>query len=235
MTGPRAARVLVVEDDSRVTRLVRAVLETDGYSVRIASTGVVALEILDAWSPQLILLDIGLPGDLDGYQLCHLFRASSSASIIMLTGQGTVEDKVRGLDAGADDYLTKPFASKELLARARAVLRRSRPTEDGNRDRPIACGQWLLDPVQERVTFDGREIPLTGTEFRVLAELARNANSVVSHERLLDTVWGPECRGEIEYLRTYIRRLRSKIEDNGAPPRHIVSKTNVGYMLVTRQ
>jgi DNA-binding response OmpR family regulator len=229
LIGPK---VLVVEDDPSMRRLVQAVLESDNYTVSTATTGEEALGILDSWHPQLILLDVLFPGCVDGFELCRVFRALTSAPIIMLTGKSAIEDKVRGFDAGADDYVTKPFASKELLARARAVLRRSTPPEELEGQKPIVCGRWHIDPIQGQVSLDGREISLTSTEFRLLAELARNANSFVPHERLLEAVWGPEYRDEVQYLRTYIRRLRSKVEQDGSRFTRLLSKTNVGYMLV---
>ena len=227
MLGPRA---LVVEDEPRMLRLVRAVLESDGYEVRTAASAGDALVINDLWHPDVIFLDILLPGDLDGYELCQRFRAASPAPVIMLTGLGETGDKVKAFEAGADDYVTKPFASRELLARARAVLRRCAPPHDTLE--PIIRGAWVIDPVQKAVTLGGREIALTATEFRLLYELARHANRVVAHESLLDAVWGPEYRGEIDYLRTYVRRLRGKVEDDPSHPYRILSRVNVGYMLV---
>lgn len=213
-------------------RLVRAVLESDGYEVRTSTSADDALSINDLWRPDVIFLDILLPGDLDGYELCKRFRDASPAPVIMLTGLGETMDKVKAFDAGADDYVTKPFASRELLARARAVLRRCAPPQPQDALEPIVRGAWIIDPVQKVVLLDGREIGLTTTEFRLLHELAKNAGRVVLHESLLDAVWGPEYRSEIDYLRTYVRRLRAKVEDDPSHPRRILSRVNVGYMLV---
>ena len=226
-------RVLVVDDELKLVRLVKAVLQADGFDVDTAMEGQRGLDLLDVTRPDLVLLDILLPGGMDGYQVCREIRERSSVPVIMLTAKAQENDKIRGFAAGADDYHPKPFSSKELLARVRAVLRRSRTTEQPRSSQVVRCGDLVVDLPQRRVTVGEREVVLTATEYRLLAELAENVGKVMLHEELLSRVWGPDYRDEVEYLRAYIRYLRRKIEDDPAQPRYILSRPGIGYLLAS--
>ncbi len=221
----------MVEDEPKLARLVRSLLESDGYQVVVATTGEGALESMELAHPDLVLLDILLPGQIDGFEVCRRIRASSRIPVIMLTAKAREADRVRGLDLGADDYITKPFSSKEFLARVRAVLRRSSFQEERAGDEVVQVGVLSIDLGRRRVAAAGREVELTPTEYNLLAELARNAGKVMLHEELLARVWGPDYRGETEYLRAYIRYLRRKLEDDPAHPRYILSRPGIGYYL----
>lgn len=226
-------RVLVVDDEPKLVKLVRAVLEADGFGVLTAANGEEALRQAEEAQPDLVLLDVLLPGQLDGFQVCRAIREHSPVPVIMLTAKAQENDRLRGFDTGADDYLTKPFSSRELLARVRAVLRRSRSAEQPQGGQVITAGDLTVDLSQRRVTVKGREVVLTATEYRLLAELAQHAGKVLLHEELLSRVWGPDYRDEVEYLRAYVRYLRRKIEEDPAQPRHLISRPGIGYMLAT--
>jgi two-component system, OmpR family, KDP operon response regulator KdpE len=226
------SKVLVVEDELKLARLVRSLLEVDGYDVVAAATGEDALDMVELAGPDLVLLDLLLPGAVDGYEVCRRIRISSRVPVIMLTAKAQETDKVRGFDLGADDYITKPFSSRELLARVRAVLRRSSCQEERAGSEVVQTGDLSVDLGRRRVTVAGREVQLTPTEYNLLAELARNAGRVMLHEELLARVWGSEYREETEYLRAYVRYLRRKLEVDPAHPRHILSRTGIGYYLV---
>jgi two-component system KDP operon response regulator KdpE len=223
--------VLVVDDEPRLVSLVRHVLEAVGYRVVAALDGRSALEQAAMEQPDLVLLDILLPGEMDGYEVCRRLREFSNVPIIMLTAKAKEEDKIMGFDVGADDYLTKPFNSKELVARVRAVLRRSKPPEEIVTASNFVCGDLSINFAQRRVLVRGQEVSLTPTEYKLLHQLARSANRVMLHEDLLSKVWGPEYRDEIDYLRAYIRYLRQKVEENPSEPEYIITMTGVGYML----
>ncbi len=224
-------RVLVVDDDPKIQRVVRAILEFDGFEVETTSDGSTVLDLVDRWAPDLAILDVVLPGKLDGYQLCRQIRSRSTVPILMLTVQIQENDKIRGFDAGADDYVCKPFGSRELVARARAILRRSRTIEAALRPRIVACGDLVVDLTNNLVTVRGREVVLTATEYHLLAELARNVGSIVPHQELLKRVWGVQNEEDTESLRAYVRHLRLKIEANPSKPRYIISRPGIGYML----
>jgi two-component system KDP operon response regulator KdpE len=223
--------ILVVDDEPRLLRLVREVLLAVGYRVVAAGDGQTALEQVAIEQPDLVLLDILLPHGMDGYEVCRRIREFSDVPVIMLTAKARESDKLQGFDAGADDYLTKPFSSKELLARVRAVLRRSRHPEEVKADSDFACGTLTINFAQHRVFVDGQEVSLTPTEYELLRQLALNANCIVLHEQLLAEVWGPEYREEIDYLRAYIRYVRRKVESDPSNPRFILTTPGVGYML----
>ncbi len=228
MTG---SKVLMVEDEPKLARLIRSLLEADGYKVAAAMTGEDALDMVELAEPDLILLDLLLPGEVDGYEVCRRVRTSSRVPVIMLTAKAQESDKVRGLDLGADDYITKPFSSRELLARVRAALRRS-ALQEGRTDSDIVqVGRLAIDLGRRRVAVAGNEVALTPTEYSLLAELARNAGKVMLHEELLARVWGPEYRSETEYLRAYIRYLRRKLEEDPKHPQYILSRPGIGYYL----
>ncbi|MDH4208389.1 MAG: response regulator transcription factor [Anaerolineae bacterium] len=228
----RSETVLVVDDEPRLVRLVREVLTAVGYRVLSAGNGKEALETIAIEQPDLVLLDIMLPGEMDGYDVSTRVREFSTVPIIMLTAKTREVDMLRGFDVGADDYLTKPFSAKELIARVKAVLRRSKMAGDEAVIRAdLACGDLVISFARRRVSVRGQEVALTPTEFRLLQHLAVNSNRVMLHEDLLTTVWGPEYRDDIDYLRTYVRHLRRKIEENPSDPRYIVTTPGVGYML----
>ncbi len=180
--------------------------------------------------PDLIVLDLLLPHGMDGYGVCRRVREFSSAPVIMLTAKALEGDKLKGFEVGADDYLTKPFSSKELVARVRAVLRRSKhPEEVGGST--LTCGDLLINLAQHRVSVRGQEASLTATEYALLSQLAAHPNCVMTHEQLLTQVWGAEYRDDLEYLRAYVRYLRRKIEADPSTPQYIVNVPGVGYML----
>ena len=223
-------KILVVEDAPRVMRLVSEVLRAVGYEVVTAGTGDAALQTVALEQPDLVLLDILLPRGMDGYQVCRRLREFSDVPVIMLTAKARDQDVLDGFDAGADDYLTKPFNAKELVARVQAVLRRSQKSE-----RPAlttaSCGDLEIDFARHTVSVRGTTISLTRTEYALLRELALNANRVMLHEDLLTAVWGEEYRSDIDYLRAYVRYLRKKLEADPSNPQYIVTSPGVGYML----
>jgi two-component system KDP operon response regulator KdpE len=225
-------RILIVEDEPKVTHLVREVLTASGFEVCAACNGERAIEKTALEQPDLIILDIILPGEMDGYAVAERLHEFSDTPIIMLTGKVRQNDVLKGFEAGADDYITKPFNSKELLARVRAVLHRSQHDPFYRGQDLVECGDLVIDLTRRRVTVHGREIHLTATEYNLLHELAIHPNQVMLHEQLLSAVWGPEYSGDVDYLRTYIHSLRQKIEKDPANPAIIVRCPGVGYSLV---
>ena len=234
MSGGLARRgeghaILVVDDDPRMLRLLRLNLERAGYRVATEGDGVAALDRVDLEQPDLILLDVMMPA-MDGFTFLARLREFSAVPVILLTAKGEERDKVQGLDLGADDYLTKPFGPAELLARVRAVLRRkAQPAEVT--PSILAIGDLTIDLARRRVVRQGEEIRLTPTEYKLLRELATNRGKVLLHGELLARVWGPEYRDEVDYLWTYVRYLRQKIEPDPAHPRYLLSEPGVGYVL----
>ena len=225
-----AERILIVEDEARVVRLVREVLKAVGYEVTATTSGEAAIERVALETPDLVLLDLMLPEGLDGYEVCRRLREFSEVPIIMLTARAQDTDVLRGFEVGADDYLTKPFNAKELVARVKAVLRRShRPEETVTARR--ACGELEIDFARHAVKVRGESVTLTRTEFALLRELALNADRVMTHQDLLTRVWGAEYRDDVDYLRAYVRYLRRKLEADPANPRYILTSLGVGYML----
>jgi two-component system KDP operon response regulator KdpE len=223
-------KILVVDDEPRVIRLVTAVLEAVGYDVIAASSAESAVEMVALEQPDLVLLDILLLSGPDGYHVCRRIREFSEVPVIMLTAKARDEDIEQGFEAGADDYLTKPFNAKELIARVKAVLRRTnRPEEKVTST--FKCGDLEINFARYSVSVDGRLVSLTRTEYALLRELALNANRVMLHQDLLTAVWGAEYRNDIDYLRAYIRHLRRKIEANAGKPQYILTTPGVGYML----
>lgn len=225
------ARILVVDDEPKLVRLLQEILVATGFGVLSTGSGERAVEIVALEQPDLVLLDIVLTGDIDGYEVARRVRDFSDVPIIMITAKVRESDLLRGFDAGADDYITKPFSSKELLARVRALLNRANrevPAADGSE---INCGDLLIDLARRRVTVAGEPVHLTRTEYNLLQELARHRNQVLLHGDLLTAVWGVEYRDDLDYLRAYIRYLRRKLEANPAHPRLIVTSQGVGYML----
>jgi two-component system, OmpR family, KDP operon response regulator KdpE len=226
------SRILIVDDDPRLVRLVREVLTAAGYEIIVSSDGEHAIEAIAVEQPDLVLLDIMLRESMDGYQVARHVREFSNVPIIMLTAKVTEADMLTGFEAGADDYITKPFSAKELLARVRAVLKRSQNTGSAPSLPKIGCGDMVIDLARRHVTVAGREIHLTATEFNLLHELATHCNQVLLHEHLLTTVWGSEYRNDVDYLRSYMHLLRKKLEVDPANPKMLVSTPGVGYMLV---
>jgi DNA-binding response OmpR family regulator len=196
--------------------------------VLTAEDGPAALDLTELETPDLILLDIMMPG-MDGFACLQRLREFSDVPVILLTAKGEERDKVRGLDLGADDYLTKPFGPAEMLARVRAVLRRWQPSQEP--PRTLVVGDLTINLARRRVLRGGEEIRLTPTEYRLLYELATNPGRVMLHGDLLASVWGPEYRDAVDYLWTYVRYLRNKIEPDPAHPRYILSEPGVGYLL----
>lgn len=222
--------MLTVEDDERIRSAVKLALEDEGWTVDEAESGEAAIELFNRNSPDVVLIDIMLPG-IDGFELCRTLRRTSAVPIVMVTARNDTHDIVAGLEAGADDYLTKPFAAKELSARIRALLRRIRPST--TRRTHMVFGELVLSPEEGKVTRSGVEIHLTKTEFRLLCELAENAGKVFSRENLLDRVWGYDYFGDGRLVDVHIRRLRTKIEADPANPRYVVTVRGLGYRLQT--
>ncbi len=225
------ARILVVEDEPKLVRLVREVLSATGYAVLTTNKGAQAVELTAIEQPDLILLDLVLTDDVDGFEVARRVREFSDIPIIMLTAKSRETDVLRGFDAGADDYITKPFSSKELLARVRALLKRARHEVSETTDNLLVCGKLIIDFARRRASRGDENIHLTRTEYSLLYELASHPNQVMLHEQLLTAVWGAEYRDDLDYLRAYIRYLRRKLEDDPANPRYILTSPGVGYML----
>jgi two-component system, OmpR family, KDP operon response regulator KdpE len=223
--------ILIIEDEPRVVNLLREVLGAMAYKIIAAFSGENAIELAALEQPDLILLDIILPGALDGYQVARRLREFTDTPIIMLTAKVRESDILRGFDAGADDYITKPFSSKVLLARISAVLKRKQAYQLTSTPVHIVCGDLSIDMARRQVILAGREIYLTPTEYSLLHELASHPNQVLLHEYLLTKVWGEEYRGDVDYLRSYIHYLRKKLEIDPANPSLIISNPGIGYML----
>ena len=228
--------IVAADDDPQLLRLVTRNLEFEEYEVLPASDGQQALEQVEAHSPDLVLLDVMMPR-MDGFTVCQRIRAFSTVPIIIVTARGQDQDKVRGLDLGADDYLTKPFSVDELLARVRAVLRRAQFIANEHAHvlgTTITIGDLVVDYAQHLVTMMGQEVPLTPIEYRLLAYLAQNAGRVVTQDLLLEHVWGSEYLGESHMLQVNINRLRRKIEADPTHPRYLLTKVGVGYLLAAQ-
>ena len=224
-------KILIIDDAPRVVRLVSEVLRAVGYEVVAAGTGESALRMAALEQPDLVLLDILLPQGMDGYEVCRRLREFSDVPVIMLTAKARDQDVLDGFDVGADDYLTKPFNAKELVARVKAVLRRAKAHEQPA-DTELICGDLKIDFARRAVSVSDRHVHLTRTEYALLRQLALNANRVMLHEDLLIAVWGPEYRSDIDYLRAYVHYLRKKLEVDPSAPRYILTSAGVGYMLV---
>jgi len=227
--------ILTADDDPQLLRLIARNLELEDYQVLVASDGRQALEQIEQHAPDLVLLDVMMPR-MDGFTVCQRVREFSAVPIIMVTARGQDQDKVRGLDLGADDYLTKPFSVEELLARVRAVLRRAQFTasEQAQTMRTTTIGELSIEYGQHLVKLGEREIELAPTEYRILAYLAQNAGRVVTQDLLLEHIWGTEYLGEGHLLQVNINRLRHKIEPDPMHPRYILTKVGIGYLLAAR-
>jgi DNA-binding response OmpR family regulator len=227
--------IVTADDDPQLLRLIARNLEFEGYEVQTASDGQQALELIERQSPDLILLDVMMPR-MDGFSVCQRVREFSTTPIIIVTARGQDQEKVKGLDLGADDYLTKPFSVDELLARVRAVLRRTQfaSSEQIHHLQPTATiGEMTIDYTQHLVKMAGHEVALSPIEYRILAYLAQNAGRVVTHDLVLEHVWGAEYVGESHMLQVNINRLRRKLEADPTHPRYLKTKVGIGYLLAT--
>lgn len=224
--------IVTADDDPQLLRLIARNLQFEDYEVLTASDGELALELIEAHTPDAVLLDVMMP-KMDGFTVCRRVREFSTVPIIIVTARGQDQDKIRGLDLGADDYLTKPFSVDELLARVRAVLRRSQFTanEAASLGHTQTIGEITIDYAQHQVHVAGQEVTLTPIEYRLLAYLAQNAGRVVTQDLLLSHVWGAEYTGESHMLQVNINRLRRKLEADPAHPRYIRTKVGIGYLL----
>jgi two-component system KDP operon response regulator KdpE len=219
-------RVLIVDDEPSILAAMVPLLRSRGYHVLTAMTGRAALDALERDAPDLIVLDLGLP-DADGIEICKLIRDGNATPIIVLSARGKEADKVAALDAGADDYVTKPFGIEELLARVRVALRRVEPP--GAPEGQITCGDLVIDRDRRRVIRRGEEIRLTPKEFELLVFLAQRAGRVLTHRAILKAIWGPHAVDQPEHLRVLVASLRKKIEPDTARPRYLLTEPWVGY------
>jgi DNA-binding response OmpR family regulator len=227
----RSAKILVVDDEPRVVRLVTEILKAVGYQVVASSNGDSGLDMLVLEQPELVLLDVLLGNGPNGFEVCRRIREFSDVAVILLTAKAMESDVLAGFEAGADDYLTKPFSAKELVARVQAVLRRTQRAQGETVTATFSCGALAINFARHTVETNGQTIKLTRTEYALLHQLALHANRVLSHEELLTRVWGSEYRDDVDYLRAYIRYLRRKLEQDPANPRYILTSPGVGYLL----
>lgn len=229
----RKTTILTADDDPQLLRLITRTLQLEGYEVVSASDGQQALALIESTVPDAILLDVMMP-KMDGFTVCQRVREFSLVPIIIVTARGQDQDKIRGLDLGADDYLTKPFSVDELLARVRAVLRRAQFSLQSSpqaAQSTMAIGKITLDFAQHLATREGQEVILTPTEYRIFAYLAQNAGRVVTQDLLLEHVWGAEYVGESHMLQVNMNRLRRKLEADPTHPRFILTKVGIGYYI----
>jgi two-component system, OmpR family, KDP operon response regulator KdpE len=224
-------KILVVDDEPRMVQLIGMNLKLEGFEVISAPDGFQALERVTKEMPDLVLLDIMMP-DMDGYETLQRIRAISSVPVIFLSVKAEESDRVRGLDLGADDYVTKPFSPRELISRVKAVLRRVEPENSVKKAEVKIDDELSIDFDQRRVTVRGKEVRLRATEYRLLYQLVTNAGKLMSHETLLSRVWGPEYQDEDQYVRLYITYLRQKLEKDPKNPHYILSERGLGYRFV---
>ena len=220
-------QILVIDDEQQILRALRTILGQQNYQVTTAGTGEEGLAMATAVQPDIIILDLGLP-DMTGVEVCGQLREWTDHPIIILSAHDSEAEKVAALDAGADDYLTKPFGVDELLARVRVALRHHTKTA-GSKTSTISVGSLLIDLTNHLVTRNGEMVKLTGTEYKLLAYLAGNAGRVLTHQSILSHVWGYAEGGQMEYLRVYIRMLRQKLEEDPRNPQLILTESGVGY------
>jgi two-component system KDP operon response regulator KdpE len=227
MPGPH---ILVIDDEPQILRALRTILGAHKYRVTVAQTGEEGLALAAAEHPDIIILDLGLP-DMDGITVCAQLREWTEVPIIILSVRDQERDKVKALDAGADDYLVKPFGIEELMARIRVALRHLAKSQ-GDHETLIASGPIEIDLVRHIVKRDGIEVKLTATEFKLLAHLASHAGKVLTHQNILSNVWGSEYLDNVEYLRVFMSQLRKKLEADPRQPRYLISEPGVGYRFV---
>lgn len=220
-------RILVVDDETQITRVLRTSLSVQGYDIRVANDGEMALEIMKDWVPNLIITDVAMP-NVNGIQLCRRVRATSEVPIIVLSVRGQEQQKIEALDAGADDYVTKPFSMNELQARVRANLRRA-PKEEAAVQELIEIGDFSIDLATRVVRVKGQEVRLTPKEFELLLYMAQHPHRVIPHRSLLAAIWGGTSTEQPEYLRVFVGQLRKKIEANPADPQYLLTDRWVGY------
>jgi len=225
---PEHPHILVVDDEPQITRVLRTTLVSQGYEIRVANDGEMALEIMKDWSPHLIITDLSMPG-MNGIELCRRVRAVSQVPILVLSVRDQERQKIDALDAGADDYITKPFSMNELLARVRANLRRTPKSEEVSDT--IEIGDFRVDLATRTVNVAGRELKLTPKEFELLLYLCQHPHRVIPHRTLLASVWGANSTEQPEYLRVFIGQLRKKLEPDPAAPRYLLTERWVGYRL----
>jgi len=224
-------RILVVDDEERMVRFIRMNLEHDGFQVGEAFNGKQAIQRIRDFNPDLILLDVMMP-DLDGFEVLETIREFSNVPVIMLTAKGEEDDRVRGLEIGADDYITKPFSPRELVVRVKAVLRRTEGATGSMHGLLEVDDRLKIDFDRREIWLEGKLVKLRPTEYRLLFHLVQNAGWVVSHDQLLQKVWGYEYRDEPHYVRLYINYLRQKLEKDQADPKYILTERGVGYRFV---
>jgi len=224
----KKTRILVVDDELNIVKFLRANLEAKDYVVLAAMDGAEALRTFEMELPDLVILDIMMP-KIDGFEVCRRLREWSQIPIIMLSARGDESDKVKCLDLGADDYITKPFGKGELIARVRAALRRTEAATPITTQPSFTSGDLEINFAQRRVTVAGKEVKLTPTEYTLLQEFALNVGKVLTHTHLLNKVWGPEYREEREYLHVFVRRIRAKLEPDLTNPSYIITVPGVGY------
>jgi two-component system KDP operon response regulator KdpE len=226
-------RILVVDDEAKLVRLLRAAFSATGFEVLSSHNAEQAVEQVALEQPDLVILDLMFPGSIDGYEACRRIRQFSDVPVIMLSARVRDADKLRGFEAGADDYVIKPFNTRELVARVRAALKRSQVSPRVEEEAEFSCGPLHIDLVHRRVTVRDKEVHLTPIEYNLLCELAQHHDQVLVHEQLLSAVWGQQPPGGTETLRAFIYSLRKKIEADPAHPTLIVRTPCVGYALVT--
>lgn len=224
--------ILVIEDEAAIRKFLRVALSSQPYQVIECETGEAGLLQAASRMPDLVILDLGLP-DMDGVELVRRLREWSSVAVIVVSARGKEQDKIVALDAGADDYLTKPFSVGELLARARVALRHAASAHAESGDPVFITGELKVDLLHRRVTVAGREVHLTPNEFKLLTMLVKHAGMVLTHRQLLKEVWGPGSGNETHYVRVYMNQLRQKLEQDPARPRYLLTEPGVGYRLVT--
>ena len=230
-SGNKRSKILVVDDEKGLVRIIRLNLEHDGFEVVEANNGAQAMDKLRATLPDLVLLDVMKP-DLDGFTVLKMIREVGSTPVIMLTAKGEENDKVRGLEMGADDYVTKPFSPRELTSRIRAVLRRGSFADQEEKGKIIVDDRLTIDFDRHEVWVEGELVQLRPTEYRLLYHLVQNAGWVLTHDQILSKVWGYEYENEPHYVRLYINYLRKKLEKDPANPRYILTERGVGYRFV---
>lgn len=227
----RRPRILIVDDEDRMRRFVRLNLELEGFDVLEASNALQALEKVRNEMPDLVVLDVAMPR-MDGFEALQHLRQFSNVPVIMLTVKDEEEDRIRGLDLGADDYVTKPFSPRELASRIRAVLRRVAQAEGPEPDVVVVDEELKIDFSRREVWVRGQQVKLRPTEFRLLYHLVKNAGWIMTHEQLLSKVWGPEYRDDSHLLRLYVTYLRKKIEPDPSHPKYIITERGIGYRFV---